>query len=54
VAKLSLGTVYRDEDVQRARRSLLRQYGAVLQGIEAEVGSWSAVGEWIGDELAKS
>jgi hypothetical protein len=53
VARLSLGTVYRDEDVQRARRSLLRQYGAVLRGIEAEVGSWKAAGEWIGEELAK-
>jgi hypothetical protein len=49
-----LGTVYRDEDVQRARRSLLRQYGQVLRGIETEVGSWAAVGQWIGDELAKS
>jgi hypothetical protein len=53
VARLSLGTVYRDEDVQRARRSLLRQYGAVLQGLETECGSWTAVGAWIGAELAK-
>ncbi len=52
VARLSLGTVYRDEDVQRARRSLLRQYGAVLRGIETETGSWAAVGEWIGKELS--
>jgi hypothetical protein len=54
VAKLSLGTVYRDEDVQRARRSLFRQYGEVLRGIEAEVGSWAAAGVYIGDVLSKS
>jgi hypothetical protein len=53
VQRLSLGTVYRDEDVARARRALLRQYGAVLCGLEAECGSWAAVGEWIGAELSK-
>jgi hypothetical protein len=54
VAKMSLGTVYRDEDKDRARLALLRQYGGVLQGIRTEVGSWEAAGKWIGDELAKS
>jgi hypothetical protein len=43
--------VYRDEDMQRARRALFKQYGAVLQGIEAECGSWAAAGEWIGQQL---
>jgi hypothetical protein len=51
IARLSLGTVYRDEDMQRARRALFKQYGAVLQGIEAECGSWAAAGEWIGQQL---
>jgi hypothetical protein len=53
VARLSLGTIYRDEDVQRSRRALLRQYGAVLRGIETECGSWAAAGDWIGAQLSK-
>ena len=54
VARMSLGTVYRAEDVERSRKALLRQYGNTLQGIASEVGSWSAAGEWLGAELAKS
>jgi hypothetical protein len=53
VQRLSLGTVYRDEDVDRSRRALLRQYGTILCGISAECGGWSAAGEWIGAQLLK-
>lgn len=51
VARLSLGTVYRGEDVDRARRALLRQYGPTLRGLASEEGSWAAVGEWIHGQL---
>ena len=51
VARLSLGTVYREGDIARARRALLQQYGRTLRGLESECGSWAGVGEWIGDHL---
>lgn len=51
VARISLGTVYREPDVARARAALLKQYGRTLLGLEAECGSWGAVGEWIGERL---
>lgn len=51
VARLSLGTVYREGDIARARRALLAQYGRTLHGIYREVGSWSDVGEWLGERL---
>jgi hypothetical protein len=51
VARLSLGTVYRDEDIERSRKALLRQYGFVLRGLETECGGWPAVGMWIGEQL---
>jgi hypothetical protein len=53
VQRLSLGTVYGDDDKHRARQWLLKQYGHTLRGLETECGSWSAVGEWIGEELSK-
>jgi hypothetical protein len=53
VARLSLGTVYREGDVARARRALLSQYGRTLHGIHAEVGSWADVGHWIGERLSE-
>jgi hypothetical protein len=53
VQRLSLGTVYRDEDVDRSRRALLKQYGSILCGISTECGSWAAAGEWIGERLRK-
>jgi hypothetical protein len=51
VARMSLGTVYREEDVLRSRKFLLRQYGPTLRGLLGECGSWSEVGEWIGKRL---
>jgi hypothetical protein len=53
IQRLSLGTVYREEDKLRARQSLLRQYGLTLRGLEKDCGSWASVGEWIGVELEK-
>ncbi len=53
VARLSVGTVYREDDAIRARQWMLRQYGTVLCGLEAELGSWPEVGAWIGAELSK-
>jgi hypothetical protein len=43
VARLSLGTVYRDEDTLRSRNFLLRQYGPTLRQWKGELGSWSAL-----------
>jgi hypothetical protein len=51
VARMSLGTVYRDDDLERSRKALLRQYGPILRGLRTEEGSWSAVGEWLGSQL---
>jgi hypothetical protein len=48
VARLSLGTVYRESDVFRARNALLAQYGHTLRQWKGELGSWSA----LADELA--
>jgi hypothetical protein len=48
VSRMSLGTVYRADDVDRSRKALFRQYGNILRGIASEQGSWSAAGEWIG------
>jgi hypothetical protein len=53
VARMSLGTVYRDEDVERSRKALLRQYGPILRGIRDEQGSWGAVGDWLGSQLGE-
>jgi hypothetical protein len=51
VQRLSLGTVYRDDDIARARRALLRQYGPTLIGLRDELGTWTAAGDWIGSQL---
>jgi hypothetical protein len=51
IARLSLGTVYREEDIERSRRALLKQYGATLRGLESDCGNWGLVGVWIGQQL---
>jgi hypothetical protein len=51
VARMSLGTVYRDDDVERSRRALLSQYARVLRGIRDDEGSWAATGLWLGRQL---
>lgn len=40
----AVGTVWRAGDDLRARRALLRQYGAVLERWSVELGGWSALG----------
>jgi hypothetical protein len=51
IARLSLGTIYREEDIARSRRALLKQYGATLRGLETECGNWGLVGVWLGQQL---
>jgi hypothetical protein len=51
VARLSLGTVYRDEDVVRARNALLNQYGHTLRAWKGELGSWSALAATLAERL---
>jgi hypothetical protein len=45
IERLSLGTVYRDEDKIRARRFLVSQYGNTMRAWVGELGSWAAFGE---------
>lgn len=54
IARLSLGTVYRERDVDRARRALLDQYGRTLLGLHTECGSWESVGAWLGERLCST
>ena len=51
VSRMSLGTVYRADDIERARKALFRQYGATLRGIASEFGGWSEAGEWIHSQI---
>lgn len=53
VARLSLGTVYRDDDAMRARNFLLRQYGPTLRTWSGELGGWAALGARIGELLSE-
>lgn len=45
---LPAGTAYRLSDSERAMRWMCRQYGSTLLELEAELGSWEAVGSAIG------
>lgn len=47
----SVGTVWRSSDEERARRALLKQYGAVMARWADEVGGWSSLGTAIQDGL---
>jgi hypothetical protein len=49
--KRAVGTVWRQEDTERSRAALLRQYGRVMSGWAEEVGGWSNLGEALGREL---
>lgn len=49
--KKSVGTVWKQSDAERARRALLKQYGATLAIWAQEVGSWQNLGAAIGNEL---
>lgn len=44
---------YRQSDDERALAYLLAQYGAVLQRLEVDLGSWSAVGSQLGYLLSE-
>lgn len=46
------GSVYRLSQRDRALRHMCTQYGGHLSGLLAELGSWSAVGQQLGDILA--
>jgi len=46
----SIGTVWKPSDALRARRTLLKQYGAILK-TWAEESSWAGLGPAIADEL---
>jgi len=47
----SVGTVWRPKDAERARQALARQYGPTLLEWAAELGSWSEVGQALGELL---
>lgn len=49
----SVGTVWRPSDDQRARRALLRQYGAIMEKWAQESGGWSELGEAVKAELRR-
>lgn len=51
LAMRSVGTVWRASDEERARRALLKQYGAVMARWADEVGGWSSLGNAIQDGL---
>lgn len=43
LAKLAVGTVWKRSDAERARYSLIKQYGATLASWADELGSWDAL-----------
>jgi hypothetical protein len=45
------GSVWRPSDDERALRYMLKQYGPLLLGMKADLGSWACVGEQLGHEL---
>lgn len=47
----SVGTVWRSSDEERARRALLKQYGAVMARWAYEVGGWPSLGVAIQDGI---
>jgi hypothetical protein len=49
--KKAVGTVWRQEDAERSRAALLRQYGRVMTLWAEEEGGWSQLGETIGKAL---
>jgi len=51
LVKRAVGTVWRQNDADRARAALLRQYGAVITQWATEAGSWEALGVLLGGAL---
>lgn len=52
VARLKVGTVWRDADEERAYKALVRQYGPMLQRMVDRLGSWCAVGNKLGQDIS--
>jgi len=50
--KRSVGTVWKQSDIERARSALVKQYGAILTQWAADAGSWDALGPSIQEAIA--
>jgi hypothetical protein len=53
VQKISLGTIYRESDVQRAEQALLHQYGRTLWNIHDREGGWDHFRDWFKSRLVR-
>lgn len=53
IEPVQVGKKWRQADDDRAYAYLLAQYGALLQRVQGDLGSWSAVGAQIGHDLAE-
>lgn len=53
LVKRSVGTVWKQSDVDRARSALVKQYGAILTQWASDVGSWDSLGIALRDSVAK-
>ena len=51
IVKRSLGTVYREEDDERAMNWLMKQYAPTLRAKRNELGCWAALGDYIGSKI---
>lgn len=49
--RLKVGTIYRAADLDRAEQHMITQYGKVFQAMHDRLGSWEAVGRYIGERL---
>ncbi|OYY72728.1 MAG: hypothetical protein B7Y40_10905, partial [Gammaproteobacteria bacterium 28-57-27] len=47
----SIGTVWKPSDDQRARRTMLKQYGAVIRRWADEIGGYESLGDAMTDEI---
>ena len=54
LSKRVIGTVWRKSDAERARAALLKQYGAVMNAWQEEVGGWGALGVLMGSMLEET
>ena len=49
----AVGAVWREADDERARAAMVRQYGAMLERLASDLGSWECVGLQLRDDLAR-
>jgi len=49
--RTAIGTVWRRDDVERARAALLKQYGAIISSLAEELGGWSELGSELGQKI---